>query len=140
MRFEIELKNLIYSQYKSINSFAKALNIPYSTINNIFQRGIGGVSVQVALKICMALNIDMEQIPADKLVLKDNACNNSGVLLYSKLDERDKAEIRGEMKHMLKADKYKKKPNGIKSVSQQFLESDTAQIAAYGQGTHTIDE
>lgn len=106
MNFEIELKNLIRNKYKSISSFSRELNIPYSTINNIFERGIMGVSVQVALKICTALNIDIEKIPDDRLILKNDLNSDNSFLLYSKLDEIDKAEIRGEMKQMLKADKY----------------------------------
>ncbi len=45
--------------------------------------------------------------------------------LYSKLDDIDKAEIRGEMKQMLKADKYKT------TASQSFY-LPAREIAAYG--------
>lgn len=41
-------------------------------------------------------NNEMFHIPEDE-----------GIMLYYQLDDNDKAEIRGEMKHMLKANKYK---------------------------------
>lgn len=72
MNFEIELKNTIKEKYGSVRAFAQAINTPYSTIDNIFKRGILGVSVQVVLKICSELNIDIEKIPEDRLVIKES--------------------------------------------------------------------
>lgn len=72
MNFEIELKNTIKEKYGSVRAFAQAINTPYSTIDNIFKRGILGVSVQVVLKICSELNIDIEKIPEDRLVMKES--------------------------------------------------------------------
>lgn len=107
MNFELELKNTIKKKYGSVRAFAQAINTPYSTIDNIFKRGIMGVSIQVVLRICSELNIDIEKIPEDKLVIKQNKINfDEGDQIYEKLDDNDKAEIRGEMKQMLKADKY----------------------------------
>lgn len=39
--------------------------------------------------------------------------NSEYIELYSKLDENDKAEIRGEIKQMLKADKYRDSDNEL---------------------------
>ena len=107
MNFEIELKNTIKKKYGSVRAFAQAINTPYSTIDNIFKRGIMGVSIQVVLRICSELNIDIEKIQEDKLVIKQNNINfDEGHKIYEQLDDNDKAEIRGEMKQMLKANKY----------------------------------
>lgn len=70
MNFEIELKKTIKEKYGSVRAFSQVINTPYSTIDNIFKRGIMGVSIQVVLKICSELHIDVEKIQEDKLVLK----------------------------------------------------------------------
>ena len=70
MKFEIELKKLIKEKYGSVRAFSQAIDTPYSTIDNIFKRGILGVSIQVVLRICSALNIDVEKIKDDHLILK----------------------------------------------------------------------
>lgn len=113
MNFENDLKELIKKEYKSVRAFSKTADIPYSTIDNIFKRGIQGVSIQVVLKICNILNIDVEKIFDDKLILKHENMDD-GILLYSLLDDSDRSEIMGEMKQMLKSDKYKSEiPNDI---------------------------
>ena len=40
--------------------------------------------------------------------------------MYKQLDTEDKAEIRGEMKHMLKADKYKDKPSIADDITEEL--------------------
>ena len=93
MKFENELKALIKDKYKSVRAFSKQINIPYSTIDNIFKRGIMGVSVQVVLRICLALNIDVEKIADDKLVLKENnEENNTTIKLYKQLNVTGRAK------------------------------------------------
>ena len=53
--------------------------------------------------------------------------------LYNKLDVEDKAEIRGEIKQMLKADKYKNNSNNVIPLTPR-------KIAAYGaDGTKQIN-
>jgi len=47
-------------------------------------------------------NIDIDTLIAQKY---GDDCMNA-ILLYAKLDTNDRAELRGEMKQMLKADKY----------------------------------
>lgn len=121
MNFEIELKNTIKKKYGSVRAFAQAINTPYSTIDNIFKRGIMGVSIQVVLRICSELNIDIERIQEDKLVIKQNNINfDEGHKIYEQLDDNDKAEIRGEMKQMLKANKYTDTPTVSDDISEEL--------------------
>lgn len=121
MNFEIELKNTIKKKYGSVRAFAQAINTPYSTIDNIFKRGIMGVSIQVVLRICSELNIDIEKIQEDKLVIKQNNLNfDEGHKIYEQLDDNDKAEIRGEMKQMLKANKYTNTPTVSDDISEEL--------------------
>ena len=45
---------------------------------------------------------------------KEYMVDKEGVEMYISLDVEDRAEIRGEMKHMLKSDKYITKKEGLK--------------------------
>nr|DAX63386.1 MAG TPA: Regulatory protein [Caudoviricetes sp.] len=54
---EKKLKDYILSNYKSIREFCNKFNFPYSTVDNIFKRGIMGSSVSLIVKICDCLNI-----------------------------------------------------------------------------------
>lgn len=129
MNFEKELKSLIKEKYKTVGAFAKKVGLSYSTVNNIFQRDIMGVSIQVVLKICQELNIDVDEIRNDKLIFKHNIENISEFKLYEQLDDIDKAEIRGEMKQMLKGSKYKKKKSDINAVFHTNSTDDSAPLA-----------
>lgn len=70
MTIEEQLKQMILSEYKSVRAFTMALDIPYSTIDSMFKRGIDGASVVTVLKVCMALNIDIEGLLHDRIVPK----------------------------------------------------------------------
>lgn len=56
---EEQLKMLILQQYKSVRAFSIAHDIPYSTIDNIFKRGVGNIGITTAIKICQILSIDV---------------------------------------------------------------------------------
>ncbi len=149
MNFENDLKELIKKEYKSIRAFSQYAKIPYSTIDNIFKRGISGVSIQVVLNICNLLNIDIEKISNDELVIKDTTLKNYTfskdekqlIINYRNLDNIDQAEIRGEIKHMLKADKY---TNNLYKGKKSSYPTNDYEIAAWGadgtKGTYKAPE
>ena len=62
MNVEERLKELILANYKSIRAFTVAAGIPYSTVDNIFKRGIGGTAVTTVVRICDLLGITVEGI------------------------------------------------------------------------------
>ena len=62
MSIEEQLKQLILSNYKSVRAFTLETEIPYSTVDNIFKRGIGGTAVTTVVKICDTLDITVEGI------------------------------------------------------------------------------
>ena len=59
---ETKLKVLILTRYKSIREFAVAINIPYSTIDNILKRGIDTTSITNIFKICKKLDISVDAL------------------------------------------------------------------------------
>lgn len=78
MTIEEQLKNEILNNYKSIRAFTQKIDIPYSTLDTIFKRGIGGAGVNTVLKIFNELSLDIESI--DKGVLTPNNSNNNPVI------------------------------------------------------------
>ena len=62
MSTEDKLKDLILKRYHSIREFAIKFDIPYSTIDSIFRRGVGNSSVSNIIKICKALGISVDAL------------------------------------------------------------------------------
>ena len=62
MTIEEKLKNLISERYHSIREFAIYIDMPYSTLDSIFKRGIGNSSVTNIVKICKALHISTDAL------------------------------------------------------------------------------
>ena len=68
MTIEDQLKNLILTRYRSIREFTIAVDMPYTTIDSIFRRGIGNSSVANVIKICKALGISTDELADGKIV------------------------------------------------------------------------
>ena len=63
--------------------------------------------------LALALNVSEAwlsgfDVPQERSVNESHCTSDEGIQLYSKLDNIDKAEVRGIMKQMLKAEKYSK--------------------------------
>lgn len=50
MNREEFLKSLIESKYKSVKAFSEVINIPYTTIRSILERGVGRAGVDTIIK------------------------------------------------------------------------------------------
>ena len=59
---EEQLKQEILSQYRSVRAFTQAIGLPYSTVDNIFKRGIGGTAVTTVAKVFRALGLELDSI------------------------------------------------------------------------------
>ena len=62
MTREEALREYIIDQYGSLASFCLEANIPKSSLSNVLQRGLGGASLDLILKICNALRIDVVKL------------------------------------------------------------------------------
>ena len=67
---EDKLREYILSKYKSIREFTVAIDMPYSTIDSIFKRGIRKASVDNLIKICDFLDISTDALINGKIELK----------------------------------------------------------------------
>ncbi|MGN1418497.1 MAG: hypothetical protein ACI4W6_04145 [Acutalibacteraceae bacterium] len=113
MSIEEKLKKYILQKYRSIREFSFVSEIPYSTIDNIFKRGVSGTGMSTIMKICDCLGISIDSL--SRGLIEEKSEKQKSVVdektqiafnMYQQLDSADQAEIRGEMKQMLKSPKY----------------------------------
>lgn len=77
MSIEEDFQKFILTKYKSVNQFASAAGIPYTTVKGGLERGIMGMSVQTVIKMCQTLSIDVNKLangiiePTKKSVMLD---------------------------------------------------------------------
>lgn len=62
MTIEEQVKALILQQYKSLRAFTNSIGVPYSTVDAMLKRGIGGGAVSTVIKICDALGITADGV------------------------------------------------------------------------------
>lgn len=70
MTIEMQLKQEILCRYKSVRAFTTTINIPYSTLDSVFKRGISKAGIETMLKVFDSLNLDIESIKTGKLQYK----------------------------------------------------------------------
>ena len=102
MELEKEIEKIIKNRYKSINNFCKQFDFPWSTVKAILTRGINNSSVTSVIKLCKALNLDLEKLTqgiiADKQI-NPQKVNDDYMLIAchhetGKLTEEEKEEIK----------------------------------------------
>lgn len=68
MTIEEKLKNLMLERYGTVLDFARAHDIPNSSIVSIINRGVRKSSVSNVIKICHALEISVDGLLDDKIL------------------------------------------------------------------------
>lgn len=145
---------------------AKGLGFNKSTIQRYESGGIKKIKIPVIQAIATTLNVNPEWLlyKSDKkepdISYSTDSDSDMFILhMYKRLDLEDRAEIRGEIKHMLKASKYnnsetaekqpERKPFSRHTVSSDDTSDNTkrkpfsgprpARIAAYGHEVTGVD-
>lgn len=114
MRVEDELKALILERFKSVRAFAVAIDTPYSTINNIFTRGVGGAGISTIIPLCRALNLDVDALADEKIKYKDNLSDSLSpdeqrlLSTYRGFNDEGKEKLLDTASDMAQLDRYKK--------------------------------
>lgn len=118
--FEDRLKRLRESRGETQKNIAEQLNIPLRTYVS-YENNEREPNSELLIKLVNLFGVTADYLLGIKSIDNGYACNgqDSTIALYQKLDDIDKAEIRGEMKNMLKADKYKNKENNIIQITEQ---------------------
>ncbi len=84
-------------------TLAEITGIPLGTLNKILSGDSKDPQISAIIKISRALDVSADYIVFGKEALDSK---DRGIHMYKQLDIEDKAFICGEMKQMLKADKY----------------------------------
>ncbi len=79
MNLEEQLKAEILSKYKSIRAFTTAINIPYSTLDSVFRRGLVNAGINTMLKVFDALNLDIESVSTGKLSHREKSFDSTKI-------------------------------------------------------------
>ena len=67
MNIETELKELILSRFGTMKAFSEKIELPNSTIDSIFRRGVNNASITNIIKICKALEISASALADGRL-------------------------------------------------------------------------
>ena len=114
------LENIMDEKSLKVSDVAKLSNLTDSTVRSMITRKNKTVSLEVAFKLSKGLNVSLEELNGENIsqemlndkkkvneIKKNISRQDEEILaLYNQLDEGDKGEIRGEIKQMLKAEKY----------------------------------
>lgn len=76
MTIEEKLKDLILKRYHSVREFTIQHDIPYTTMDSIFRRGINNSSVSNVIKICKALGISADALADGDIALVKKVTGN----------------------------------------------------------------
>lgn len=97
MSIEEQFKILILHEYKSVRAFTRSIDVPYSTIDSMLKKGIGGTGINTMIKVCKALDVDLESIETGELKRKSTgqtfaALDFSDNQLVDELERRNDLE------------------------------------------------
>lgn len=115
MKVEDELKKLILDRFKSVRAFAIAIDTPYSTINNIFSRGIGGAGISTVIPLCRALDLDVDALADGSIKFKNDISSDLSTdeqnLLreYRNCNDEGKGKLLDYARDLSQLDRYKKR-------------------------------
>lgn len=66
---ERQVMDLILKNYASKSDFARKADLPYSTLDSIFKRGLQNASIANIIKLCNALNISADGLSNGKVIM-----------------------------------------------------------------------
>lgn len=112
MSLEEQLKDIINERYKSIRTFAKEHDIPYSKLANLFRQtradALMNTGVSFVLQICDILSIDPMSIREGRLRIVEKSLFDVSSLSYEEktlvLRYREQEEMRSAVKRLLRMD------------------------------------
>lgn len=120
------LQQILKEKGINVNELATLIEVSPQTLYSIIKRDNMKIDFEVLIKICTALDVNVERFYIDYI---KRPISSNAILLtedekqilnnYRTLDDIDKAEIRGEIKQMLKADKYHNNITNILSIAAE---------------------
>ncbi|WP_242595810.1 LexA family transcriptional regulator [Candidatus Enterococcus myersii] len=86
MNIEDNLKEIIEVKFGNVKTFAEKIDLPYTTVRSILQRGVMNAKVENVIKIADGLNMK-----AEDLMSLDNT--QSIFTIYNQLDQKRQAKV-----------------------------------------------
>lgn len=99
MNIEDNLKEIIEIKFGNVKTFAEKIDLPYTTVRSILQRGVMNAKVENVIKIADGLNMK-----AEDLMSLDNAQSISNI--YNQLDQKRQAKVYNFADRQLREQKY----------------------------------
>jgi len=109
---EDKLKGLILNRYKSIRQFSLETNIPNSTIETIFKRGLTNASISNVIRICDTLNISVDMLAQGEIApspaVKPEFTTEETTLIFSLrlLNKKGRLKVKEYMEDMIATGRY----------------------------------
>lgn len=101
------------------NTLSKKSGIPYTTIDGFYKKGCDNTKLSTLRQLAKFFNVSLDYLIEGKDTYAINHTYLSKIeTLYNQLDIEDQAEIRGEIKQMLKSEKYKTS----KSIAEDIVD------------------
>lgn len=99
MNIEDNLKEIIEVKFGNVKTFAEKIDLPYTTVRSILQRGVMNAKVENVIKIADGLNMR-----AEDLMSLDNTQSISTI--YNQLDQKRQAKVYNFADRQLREQKY----------------------------------
>ena len=99
MNIEDNLKEIIEVKFGNVKTFAEKIDLPYTTVRSILQRGVMNAKVENVIKIADGLNMR-----AEDLMSLDNTQSISTI--YNQLDQKRQAKVYNFAERQLREQKY----------------------------------
>jgi hypothetical protein len=109
------IKKLINENSPSVKAFAESIDMPYTTLRSMLERGIGNASIDNVLKVCKKLDITTEEL--------EKMANGEEINKDPELTAKDERDIQRELEKMIEG-----------------LESNNAYAAFDGETMDEMDE
>lgn len=121
MSVEEELKAAILSIRGSLREFAISIDMPYSTLDSIFKRGLENASTRSIVKICDALQISADALAEGRIVPRRPIESTPGecelVCLYRSMNDEARNHLLNTARLIAGNPAMKKEQSKSKAIS-----------------------
>jgi len=117
MSREETLMQLIKLKYRSLRNFSIESNIPNSTLNSMFKKGLSGTSFDTVLKVCSLLGCDIYSLDGSENNV--SAEDHHFFSRYLEMDENSKQLVRMVTEHQLST-ASSAKPQNNKPIGKEL--------------------
>lgn len=137
MTIEEKLRLYILDRYKSLREFSLEIDIPYTTVDSIFKRGVSKANVLNIIKICSALGIQAEPLLDGEIVLTPSRLKEEHPLLtkYNSLDAHGQQAVNSILEVELER-MQEKEENKVVEIRRKYPIQEYEERVSAGTGNN----